>query len=198
MVNGFEKIKLETLKKLKKDKSSKGSIDYPIKSLVSKINQLPDYFTTSSCSGRISVVKEKKGMTKHRKAWIYKSHSKVNIKELKNIPLVKGKCSLKFETVILHIAARDLNKAFKMLKVVRESGWKKSGIISAKRNKVVLECSSTEMMAMPFCKNGKIILSEETLKEFCKEANEKLERAHQKIDKFLSNLKKNEDFLNEG
>ena len=44
----FDKEKKEFLSK--KDKSRKGSIDNKIKKLVNKINSLPDFYTTSSCS----------------------------------------------------------------------------------------------------------------------------------------------------
>lgn len=37
------------------DLSRKGSVDEPIRELVSLINSLPQYFTTSSCSGRILI-----------------------------------------------------------------------------------------------------------------------------------------------
>jgi tRNA wybutosine-synthesizing protein 3 len=197
MQTGFRKIKLEVLKKLNQDKSSKGSIDKPIVPLVDKINQLPDFVTTSSCSGRISIVKEKEGMTKHRKAWLFKSHSKVCIEDLRGISLIEEKCSLKFESVILHIATKNVDKGLRMLKLAKEAGWKKSGIISVKDNKVVLECSSTEILAMPFSKSNRIIANDEMLEEFCKEANEKLERAHKKIERFLTEIEKNKDFLSE-
>lgn len=38
------------------DLSRKGSVDAPILDLVNFINAQPDFFTTSSCSGRIIVV----------------------------------------------------------------------------------------------------------------------------------------------
>ena len=40
------------------DASPKGSIDTPIISLITQINRLPQFVTTSSCSGRISVYLE--------------------------------------------------------------------------------------------------------------------------------------------
>ncbi|MDI3473989.1 MAG: tRNA wybutosine-synthesizing protein 3 [Candidatus Woesearchaeota archaeon] len=185
----FNKIKEDNLAKIKHDKSAKGSIDKPILPLVNKINELPDFFTTSSCSGRISVIKDDKGITKQRDAWIFKKHEAVKVEELKNLVLPKERCSLKFETVILHIAANSIDNAFKMLKIARDSGWKKSGIISFKKNKIMLECSSTETLAMPFSKGGRMIANDELLEEFCNQANEKLEKAHLKIEKFLKNLK---------
>ena len=40
------------------DFSPKGSIDAPIVQLVDFVNDLPDFVTTSSCSGRISVFRD--------------------------------------------------------------------------------------------------------------------------------------------
>ncbi len=54
----FEKEKKDCLSKI--DKSKKGSIDKKIKELVDLINSLKDYYTTSSCSGRILLIKRPK------------------------------------------------------------------------------------------------------------------------------------------
>ena len=37
------------------DKSMKGGIDAPIRHIIDFLNGLPDYYTSSSCSGRILV-----------------------------------------------------------------------------------------------------------------------------------------------
>ena len=47
----FEKEKQDFLSK--KDKSKKGSIDDGIIGLINLINSKSDYYTTSSCAGRI-------------------------------------------------------------------------------------------------------------------------------------------------
>lgn len=54
-VQGFIAKKKCTLEK-SDDSSRKGNIDVSIKDLLEYINDLDDYFTTSSCSGRIIVV----------------------------------------------------------------------------------------------------------------------------------------------
>ena len=42
----------------KKDKSRKGHIDKDIAKILSKINSKKDYYTTSSCSGRIVLLEK--------------------------------------------------------------------------------------------------------------------------------------------
>lgn len=52
----FEKQKVACLSQV--DLSKKGSIDDQIKDLVQYINAKENFFTTSSCSGRISIFSE--------------------------------------------------------------------------------------------------------------------------------------------
>src|SRR3972149_12258512 len=89
------------------DFSKKGSIDRPIERLVKKINSSDNYYTTSSCSGRIMVLAE--GKKKNEAQWLFVSHEKVSSLKLKNIP--KEKLWLKFEPMILHVACRTLEDA---------------------------------------------------------------------------------------
>ncbi|KAF2466002.1 uncharacterized protein BDR25DRAFT_294644 [Lindgomyces ingoldianus] len=85
------------------DLSPKGSIDQPIRSLISNINRLEGLVTTSSCSGRVSVFLEgkKKGADpleapredetrpagpggKGGGSWLFVSHSPVQVKKTEN------------------------------------------------------------------------------------------------------------------
>lgn len=50
----FSQWKRQCLTKL--DQSKKGSVDGDIKHVVSLLNSCEEYFTTSSCSGRIIVI----------------------------------------------------------------------------------------------------------------------------------------------
>ncbi|PNG93974.1 tRNA wybutosine-synthesizing protein 2/3/4, partial [Tetrabaena socialis] len=60
------------------DKSRKGSVDAPVASLVARINAHPAVYTTSSCSGRITVFGEPtpEGRAGGKKGgeWVYASH----------------------------------------------------------------------------------------------------------------------------
>ena len=52
----FDKQKKQTLKSLN-DLSRKGSFDHSINEFLTKLNNHLDYFTLSSCSGRVLVIK---------------------------------------------------------------------------------------------------------------------------------------------
>jgi tRNA wybutosine-synthesizing protein 3 len=61
-----------------KDKSRKGSVDVRALPIIRAINARSDMFTTSSCSGRISVFAEPTAATrlagKKGGEWVYASH----------------------------------------------------------------------------------------------------------------------------
>lgn len=80
MFDRFSKEKSDFLKK--KDKSRKGSVDVDIAELVSCINSEEDYYTTSSCAGRI-VLLEMKSRKKNECNWLISKHSKITYNEIK-------------------------------------------------------------------------------------------------------------------
>lgn len=77
----FERRKQDVLSKL--DKSSKGSWDKKIKKLCEKINRENEYYTTSSCAGRVVVMidREKKGPG----VFLWVSHDLIKFKDLKEV-----------------------------------------------------------------------------------------------------------------
>ena len=77
----FDKQKEHALSRI--DNSKKGSIDEGIKELVDLINSYSDYYTASSCAGRISIVEisERKIGTN----WLIAKHAKVDFDEVKTV-----------------------------------------------------------------------------------------------------------------
>jgi tRNA wybutosine-synthesizing protein 3 len=75
----FQQAKKDTL--ARPDKSFIGGIDSRIKKLCDKINTLENYYTTSSCSGRVVIMVEKK--QKDRELFLFMSHDKISFEELK-------------------------------------------------------------------------------------------------------------------
>ena len=80
----FDLIKKNQL--MKKDKSNEQRIDPAIRNLCEKINRKKDYYTTSSCSGRIVLVKGLKDKAKN--VFLLKAHEKISFtgfkKQIKN------------------------------------------------------------------------------------------------------------------
>jgi len=182
----FIKEKKEFL--AKKDKSKKGSIDNKIKKLVNKINSLDDFYTTSSCSGRILLLAIPKSNKKNEVQYLFCSHKKIkhdNVKKtLKTIiTKIKDNVWFKIDPVILHVACENINNAKKFLNTARDIGFRRSGIISIGKSKIIMELISTEKIETIISKNGKLVIDEDYLNILIKEGNVKLEKTWEKIDK---------------
>jgi tRNA wybutosine-synthesizing protein 3 len=187
----FERRKKQQLSK--SDRSDVGGIDKKIAGLCSKINKSKDYYTTSSCSGRIVIIRNPLG--KKPGVFLYRSHQKVSFKEImKEIKKIadegveKGVVYFKQEPAIMAIACKDLESAGKLLYIAREKvGFKNSGIMSLKK-RVIAEIRATEYLALPIMNAGKLIVSEDYLCDLIKEANSRLERTWKKIKKLEKEL----------
>lgn len=203
----FEKEKKDFL--TKKDKSRKGSIDIKIKKLVDKINSLKDFYTTSSCAGRILLLAIPKSNKKNKVQYLFCSHKKIqytrkskifsvleisdfhdnNIKKIiKKLP--KDDVWFRVDGAILHVASSNIDSAKKFLNTARDIGFRRSGIISIGKNKIIMELISTEKIDTIVSKNGKLLINEEYFKVLVKEGDIKLEKTWRKIDKLYKVLNK--------
>jgi tRNA wybutosine-synthesizing protein 3 len=183
----FERRKQDCLKK--DDKSSIGEWDEPIKKLCDKINKLDNYYTLSSCSGRIVLIKNLD--KKQSGMFIFRSHRKITFDEIKKVlDNYKEAESLIFkqEQPILHVACRTLEDAEKMLKKSQESGFKHSGIMTISEKRIVLEIIGSEQLALPIFEKGKILVDDNFLKTLVRESNQRLEIGWGKIQKIGKNL----------
>lgn len=172
-----------------KDNSSIGELDEKISRLCGKLNKMKEYYTTSSCSGRIVLIKQAE--KKQEGLFLFRTHSKIKFKQIKqelNKVIRDNKRDLIYfrqEPCILHAACASLSSAQKLLDSAKLAGWKNSGIM-ASMNRIVLEMRSTEFIQMPIIFKGEILVDDNFLKILVKEANRKLERTFGKIQKLES------------
>jgi len=179
----FDKEKKDCLNKI--DKSKKGLVDKEIKQLVDHINSLPDYYTTSSCSGRILLIKRPKSGKKCDVEFLFSKHGKVDFNEIKNKLKNTPEEDLWFrqESMILHVACRTIENAQKILDLSTLAGFKHSGIITT-RKKIVVEIIGSDQFDTIIAKHGKVFVSDEHLRLLVSEANKKLGINSRKIKKF--------------
>lgn len=183
--NHFQQRKSAILSKL--DKSSKGKWDKKIISLCNKINSLPQYYTTSSCSGRILIMQDKK--EKSPNLFKFKTHNLITLTKLKSElkELFPSKSPLKFkqEPVILHIACKTLENANNLLKLAQKAGFKKIGIITLNK-RIILEINGSEKLEFPIIKNNQLLVNNIFLSEVIKKSNSNLKKSWNKIEKLKS------------
>jgi len=186
----FDKGKILCLNKLyKPDKSRKGDVDKPIIPLIDYINKLDNYYTTSSCSGRIMLLTP--ADKKPDVQWLYVTHEKAKLKDVMNALENPGDEMIWFrqENLILHVACRTINDADKLLKIARDTGLRRSGII-ADSNIIIVEICSTEKMDVPVAEDGRLLVSEDYIKLLVKIANDKFGKGREKLERLSSEIKK--------
>ena len=182
MEDSFKQRKKDVLSKI--DKSSKNSWDKRIAKLCKKINLFQDYYTTSSCSGRVVLMidQDKKG----KNLFVFVSHDKISFKQLKRelIEATKKNKKIKFklEPCILHIACKTLENAQILFEKGKLAGWKRLGIIGTRKG-FTFELNSTEKLEFPIIDKKRILVDDEFLRIIIDEANRKLEKSWMKIKK---------------
>jgi len=188
----FDLQKKKTLRRmLENDKSNKGSVDKHIKNLVDSINSLNNYYTTSSCSGRIILLTTPKNGSKKDSIFILRSHELVDSKEIINcIRNIKTKEDVWFrqESLIIHIVSRTLDDALSIIKIARGIGLKRGGIFNLGK-RIIMEFMSTEKIDLPIIINGKLFVSDEYISALCVVANKKIKHTWSRIKKFDDSLK---------
>lgn len=152
----FSKWKSTALSKA--DFSKKGSIDDQIEALVKYLNGQSQYFTTSSCSGRIlicsddtlpssvendeHVIRESEKSSSGGKrgcVWYIVSHTPMHPNDaLSALSTVQESCKLKFEPFVLHVQCSELKYAQCIHNAAVQSGFRNSGIVLGKGGKKII------------------------------------------------------------
>lgn len=188
----FLRRKKSVLSKI--DKSSIGEWDNKIIYLCNKINKSNDYYTTSSCSGRVVLMinQEKKS----HNLFLVISHGLISFNWLKNNlnklirnkklkdKLIKFKC----EPPILHVVCRNLETASLLLEKAKSSGMKHSGINFIGKS-ALIEINGDDRLEFPIINKNKILVENNFLKLIVKESNRKLKKSWKMIKKLENFLK---------
>ncbi len=173
------------------DRSKKGDVDEAIKPLLAALNALPDYYTTSSCAGRIDLFAEPASGKKHEGEWLLVSHEPVEpaavrqaLAKLATLP-PDATLWFRMEGAILHVCCRTLDAADALLKRCKEAGWKHSGVTGTSP-RIMVEATTSERIDVPIGKGGSqkegsLFVPEQFIDFLVQEANRKLKRTREKM-----------------
>ncbi|KAK4284380.1 hypothetical protein QN277_001222 [Acacia crassicarpa] len=210
----FEKRKAATLASLSSveaDKSPKGSLDTPIIPLLNTINQHPCFYTTSSCSGRISIlsqplfnptIDEQKPKKKARGgSWLFVSHDPADPDSIlsllfpsnptpSSVSTELSEFVFRFEPLIIAVECKDLSSAQSLVSLAISCGFRESGITNAnKRVIIAIRCSIR--LEVPLGDTYKIMVTPEYVRYLVKVANEKMEANRLRTERFFGLLQSN-------
>jgi tRNA wybutosine-synthesizing protein 3 len=179
------------------EKACDGEVDTEIKPLLDIINSNPDYFTTSSCAGRIVLLQLPQIGDKENAEFLGKWHRNVEVEEVMDA-FTKAKEELSVfllaQSPIIHVRCRTLNSAIALRNIAVESGLKYSTLKSLTMNsksepvKIVVEILSSENIHVPIAKGKDLYPDEAYLKFIVENANSALLRAQDKIKRFTDML----------
>lgn len=178
---------LELLKKAKINEK----VDKKIISILDLINSSTEFYTTSSCAGRIVLLEIPKIGDKRNAKFVGIWHRTIKSKDflsaLKNAK--NGLLWILAQPPILHISAKKINSADRLVKIANASGFKNSSFKSVDKN-IVVEICSTERLDAPIGKDGVLFCNKDYLNLLIKIANEVILKSNLKLNRFKKNLKK--------
>ncbi|XP_020485509.1 tRNA wybutosine-synthesizing protein 3 homolog [Labrus bergylta] len=190
MEKTFRQWKKQCLNKL--DHSKKSSVDEDIEHVVILLNSCEEYFTTSSCSGRIILIDGVSGSSdvhKQNCVWLFVSHQKCKSEDLiSGLARSSADAVLKFEPFVLHVQCRQLEDAQLVHSVAINSGFRNSGLTVSKTGKILTAVRSTHGLEVPLSSKGKLLVDHDYIHFITNIANKKMEENLRRIQRFHQNL----------
>ena len=184
----FLKNKKQTILKLENAKKE-GLVDAGIIPILDLINSFDDYYTSSSCYGRIVLLEIPEIGDKKNAKWLGKWHRKIKTEEILDAfkKANKGQIWILAQSPIIHVFAKNLQSADNLIKTAIGCGFKNSGFKSVKKN-IVVEITSTERLDSPVGKDGELFCDDEYLSLLVDIGNDVIDKSSVKLKKFEKKL----------
>ena len=146
--------------------SPKGEWDKPILEMLNWFNEQADFYTLSSCSGRIVVFERHQDVVKGGQ-WIVSEHATVTSDATWKALTTSnhtGQVSFIVEPLLLHIACSTLERARHLLSLAIRSGYKESGLGAGSTRHIVAIRTTAMRMEIPIAEDGKVFITEDQMK----------------------------------
>jgi len=138
----WEHFKTKAYQRMKEDIEI-GYMDKDIIDLIKKFFRLPYAYTKSSCSGRIVLVDAKFPWARDGTI-IFKAHRPIEVQEIQRAMEKSTMNNLWANSMgpIIHVFTKDLDSAFRILRIAREAGFKHSGILTKNEEGWLIELTT--------------------------------------------------------
>jgi tRNA wybutosine-synthesizing protein 3 len=168
-----------------------GETDDDIADLIDLINSNENFYTTSSCAGRVAVLQTPKEHDKLKASWLGKWHHKVTLQNLQEALKKHDEyvVYLQSECPIIHVVSKTLEGAEKILFAAQECGFRRSGIQAINPERVLVEICSTEMLEVPLAEDGKMLIDDIYLGYLVNIANTKFSSGREKLSRLQTKIK---------
>ncbi len=184
----FIQNKKNTMEKLS-DAIEENKVDSGIIPILEKINSYDEYYTSSSCFGRIVLLEIPKIGDKKNANSLGKWHRTIKISEFKDAfeKSENGQLWLLSQAPIIHVFSKDLEAGDKLVKKAVSCGFKNSGFRSISKN-IVIEITSTERLDSPVGYDANLYCDEKYLKLLVEIANNIIKKSTSKLKKLEEKL----------
>jgi len=182
-----KKLAIEKLNEAKKQ----DKVDKDIIPILDIINSFDEYYTSSSCYGRIVLLELPAIGDKKNAKFLGKWHRKITKKDFLDALKRSSKGQIWFlaQAPIIHLFSKDLDSGDKIVKKAVSCGFKNSGFRSIKKN-IVIEITSTERLDCPIGLDGRFYVDDRHISVLLDSANEVINRSSKKLKKLLKELNK--------
>ncbi len=153
----FYKNKKQILEKLKNAKKE-NLVDKGIIPLIDIINSNNNYYTSSSCYGRIVVLELPDLGDKKNAVFLGKWHKEIKPEDVflaLDKSSNKGQLWFLAQSPIIHVHSININSADQLVKIAVNCGFKHSSFKTSKKN-IIVEIVSTERIDAPIGLNGEL------------------------------------------
>lgn len=188
----FDEGKNKALEKLNKALKEE-QVDKKILPILNILNKSENFFTSSSCSGRVVLLELPELGDKKNADFLGKWHKTINKSDvLKAAEKTKkqNQMWLLAQPPIMHVFCKNIDSANLLMKTSIASGFKHSSFKSTKE-KIIVEICSTERLDFPIGKKGKILCDNTHIDFLIEIANNIITRSEEKIKRLEKNLAKN-------
>lgn len=169
-----------------------GYLDPGAERFLRALNSHPGLWTTSSCTGRITVVEGERHWERGRTRVVYKTHDPITVAELMRVLSRPFRnLWLKATGPIIHFQTKSLRCAVKLLETARTSGFKHSGIFHATREAITIEVIAPTRVDAPLRVGGLDLHTERGLNLLVAKANEALLDGRKRLEKLAKALATN-------
>lgn len=170
---------------------NENKVDETILPILNLINESTDYYTSSSCAGRVVLLQLPQIGDKQNAQFLGKWHRTIDSDEItaSSKKADVGQLWLLAQSPIIHLTAKTTEAANSLLKIAISCGFKNSGLRSLNK-KIVVEICSTERLDAPIGKDGVLFCNDEYIELLVSIANDVLKKSHEKLIRFEENLKK--------
>lgn len=169
-----------------------GYLDPGAERFLRALNSHPSLWTTSSCTGRITVVEGGRHWERGKTRVVYKTHDPITLGELLRVLSRPFRdLWLKATGPIIHFQTKSLRCAVKLLETARISGFKHSGIFHATREAITIEVVAPTRIDAPLRVRGLDLHTKTGLNLLVVKANEALLDGRKRLERLASALATN-------